>query len=287
MSWTRGFCVLAAPVALWLGFSFGAPQKPALSTEEIVSKALNARGGLSRIKAVQSQRITGTIYFDADTHGPFVAEFQRPGKMHNEVTIQDKVVVRVLDGKESGWQINPFAGITAPEAMSAEDVKNAASEADFDGPIVDAKTKGNTLEFVGMEKVEDRDAYKLKVTHQDGKVFFYSFDTQTFLLTKWLGTRDNGGQEVTWETFFHDYREVDGLKFAFELVSDSPGTEYMQKIVVDKIEVNPQIDQSHFKKPPAPATTPASTPIPRPSLPPGALSAREEPGFAAPRAPAR
>jgi hypothetical protein len=232
----------------------------AQTADEIVSKILNARGGLSRIKAVQSQRITGTIYFNADMHGPFLAEFQRPGKMHNQVTVQDKTVVRTFDGKDSGWQINPFDGKNAPEPMSAEDVKNALSESDFDGPIVDAKAKGNTVAYAGMEKVEGRDAHKLKVTHKDGKVFYYSFDAETFLLAKWLGTREVNGQEVTWETFFHDYREVAGLKFPFELVSDSPGTEYTQKITVDKIEVDPQIDDSHFKKPPAPAASSAPAP---------------------------
>lgn len=247
---------------LWLLLAVP-PRVGAQTADEIVSKVLNARGGLSKIRAVQSQRITGTIYFNADMHGPFLAEFQRPGKMHNEVTVQDKTVVRAFDGKVSGWIINPFAERNTPEPMSAEDVKNALSESDFDGPIVDAKAKGNTIEYAGMEKVEGRDAHKLKVTHKDGKVFFYSFDAQTFLLAKWLGTRDVNGQEVTWETFFHDYREVAGLKFPFELVSDSPGTEYTQKIMVDKIEVDPQIDDSHFKKPLAPAASP-SAPVPPP-----------------------
>lgn len=248
-------------VGLVLGPALAATRRSVAQTaDEIVSKALAARGGLSKIKAVQSQRITGTIYFNAEMHGPFLAEFQRPGKMHNEVTVQDKTVVRTFDGKDSGWQVNPFAGQNAPVPMSAEDVKNALSESDFDGPIVDAKAKGNTIDYAGAEKVEDRDAYTLKVTHKDGKVHFYSFDAQTFLLTKWRGTRDVNGQEVTWETFFHDYRDVSGLKFAFELVSNSPGTEYTQKIVVDKIELDPQIDDSHFKKPLGPPAASASAP---------------------------
>ena len=260
----------ALPLGLVLALLLGLPQRAAAQTaEEIVTKALNARGGLGRIKAVQTQRISGTIYFDADTHGPFLAEFQRPGKMHNEVTIQDKTVVRTFNGKDSGWQINPFVGKNSPEQMSAEDIKNASSESDFDGPIVDAEVKGNTIEYAGAEKVEGRDAYKLKVTHKDGKVFFYSFDARTFLLAKWLGTRDVNGQPITWETFFHDYRDVSGLKFPFELVSDSPGTEYTQKIIVDRIEVDPQIDESHFGKPPAPpATPPAAPPAPEVPAPP-------------------
>ena len=226
---------------------------------EIVAKVLAARGGLEKAKSIQTERITGTIYFNAEMYGPFLAEFKRPGKMHNEVTIQNKTVVRAFNGKDAGWVTNPFAGKDAPEAMSADEVKDAVNEADFDGPLVDAKTKGNTIELVGTEKVEGREAYMLKVTHKDGQVSSYSFDTKTFLLVKWSGADSVDGETVTRETFFHDYRDVGGLKFAFELVSNTPGADVTQRIVVDKIELDPQIDDARFGKPPAPAASPAAS----------------------------
>ena len=56
-----------------------------------------------------------------------------------------------------------------------------------------------------------------------------------------------------------------GLKFAFELDSSSPGAEITQKILVDKIELDPHIDDSHFDKPQVPSTAepPAPPPFPR------------------------
>lgn len=230
------------------------------STDEIVEKVLAARGGLEKAKAIQTERITGTIYFNPEMYGPFLAEFKRPGKMHNEVTIRDKTVVRTFNGKDGGWVINPFAGKNAPEPMTGDAIKDAANESDFDGPLVDAKAKGNVIELAGTEKVEGRDAYILKVTHKDGTVSNYSFDSETYLLTKWSGVDTVNGETVTRETFFHDYRDVGGLKFAFELVSNNPGSEDTQRIVVDKIELDPQIDDSHFDKPPAPAVPPAGAP---------------------------
>lgn len=236
-----------------------APNASAQTAEEIVAKVLEARGGVEKAKAIQTERITGTIYFNAELYGPFLAEFKRPGKMHNEVTIQDKTVVRTFNGKDGGWVINPFVGKTAPEPMTADDIKDAANESDFDGPLVDAKAKGNVIELAGTEKVEGRDAYILKVTHKDGTVSMYSFDTKTYLLAKWSGTEDVNGKTVTRETYFHDYRNVGGLKFAFELDSNNPGAEVAQKILVDKIEIDPEIDDSHFGKPQvAPAVKPAA-----------------------------
>ncbi len=231
-----------------LGWSWAAA---AQTTDEIVGKVLAARGGLEKAKAVKSERITGTIYFNAEMYGPFLAEFKRPGKMHNEVTIQNKTVVRTFNGKDGGWVSNPFVGKDAPEPMSADEVKDAMNESDFDGPLIDAKAKGNTIELTGTEKVDGRDAYILKVTHKDGQVSAYSFDAKTFLLVKWSGADTVNGEPVTRETFFHDYRDVGGLKFAFELVSNMPGADVTQRIVVDKIELDPQIEEAHFGKPTA------------------------------------
>jgi hypothetical protein len=228
------------------------------TADEIVAKVLAARGGLEKIKAVQTERITGTLYFNPELYGPFLAEFKRPGKMHNEVTIQNKTVTRSFDGKDTGWVINPITGTGAAEPMSAEDLKDAVNQADFDGPLVDAKAKGNTIELTGTEKVDGQEAYVLKVTHKDGQVSSYSFDTKTYLLVKWSGADSVNGEVVTRQTLFHDYRAVGGLKFAFELVSNTPGADVTQRIVVEKIELDPKIDEGHFGKPLSPATSPAA-----------------------------
>jgi outer membrane lipoprotein-sorting protein len=254
MIWNGQRAARALAIALALQCLLAVLCRPvvAQTAEEIVSKVLAARGGLEKIKAVQSQRITGVIYFNPDLYGPFMAEFKRPGKMHNEVTIHDKTVVRTINGKGAGWVVNPFAGKDAPEAMSEEEVKDAKNESDFDGPLVDWKAKGMTIEYRGTEKVEDQDAYVLKVTHKDGTIANYAFDAKTFLLARWSGADSVNGEEVTRETLFHDYRDVGGLKFAFELVSSSAGAQITQRIVVEKIEIDPRIDEGHFEKPPGP-----------------------------------
>lgn len=263
----RAFFLTISLFGLQMGAQVVYPLRTGAQTsDEIVAKVLAARGGVDKAKSVQTERITGTIYFNAELYGPFLAEFKRPLKMHNELTIQNKTVVRSFNGKDAGWVTNPFVGKDAPEPMSADEIKDAVNEADFDGPLLDAKAKGNTIELNGTEKVDGRDAYVLKVTHKDGQVSFYSFDAKTFLLTKWSGADTVNGETVTRETYFHDYRDVGGLKFAFELVSNTPGTDLTQKIVVDKIEIDPQIDDARFGKPPAASPAVASAAAPRVSV---------------------
>ncbi|HTG30556.1 MAG TPA: hypothetical protein VK818_20245 [Methylomirabilota bacterium] len=257
----------------WIAVVLFLPVSAAAQTaDEIVTKVLAARGGVSRIKAVHSQRISGTINFGPGADGPFLVELERPGKMHIEVTVQGQTLVRSYDGKSSGWILNPFIENKAVTPMSAEDISNISDESDFDGPLVDYKQKGNLIALVGKEDVDGKPAYRLKLTNKKGDMRNYFFDADTFRLIKWEGTRKVGDKDVPWESVFHDYREVDGLQFAFEIDSDAPGTGQAQKIIADKIEVNPEIDQSHFGKPVAPAAPPADAPADSPDATPPASS---------------
>src|SRR6266404_3301762 len=237
----------------------------AQTPNEVIAKVFAARGGLAKIRAINSERVSGKISFGEVT-GPFVVELKRPLKMHMELTIQNQTMVRVHDGKSQGWANNPFAGKMNPDAMTEEELKNITEESDFDGPLVDYKSKGNQVELVGKDKVNDKDAWRVRLTTKNGDVRFYLFDANSFLLLKWEGKRKYEGQELPVESYFSDYREVGGLKFAFAIDSGSSAKDLTQKIRIEKIELNPELNDAEFAKPPtppqpgAPAATPAAPP---------------------------
>ena len=240
----------------------------AQTADEIVNKALAARGGAGKIKTVQSERVTGHITFAPGVEGVFAVELKRPHKMHTEITVEGQKIVRVYDGNAAGWVINPFAENKDVQPMSAEDLKSISDEADFDGPLVDYKSKGSQIEFVGKETLDDKPVYRLKLTNKNGDVRFYVFDASSFLLTKWEGTRKVEDKSIPWESFFSDYRDVNGLKYAFQIEAGSPGTNLKQSLVAEKIEIDPQIDDSRFTKPAPPALPAAATSSEPPSAPP-------------------
>src|SRR5258708_9463300 len=153
----------------------------AQSADEIVKKALDARGGIEKIKAVQSQRISGHVSFTQGMEGTFVVELKRPLKMHVEISVGGQKFIRVYDGKSSGWMINPFAESKDVQPLPPEDLKNISDESDFDGPLVDYKAKGNQIELVGKEKLDDKPVYRLKLTNKNGDIRFYFFDASSFL----------------------------------------------------------------------------------------------------------
>ena len=249
-------------VILSLALPFSAAAQTA---DEVVHKALAARGGIDKIKALQGQRITGSISFGPGAEGSFTIELKRPLKMHTEISIQGQTIVRVYDGRSAGWVVNPFTETKNVQPMAASDLRSISDEADFDGPFIDYRAKGNQIELVGKENVEEEPAFRIKLTKKNGDIRFYLFDAASFLLVKWEGKRPGRDKEIPVETFYHDFREIDGLLFPFEIESHSPAAEdqdlpeEQQKIVIDKIELNPQIDDSHFAKPSAPAPAATST----------------------------
>ena len=232
----------------------------AQTTDEIINKYIAARGGLAKIKAVQSERVSGTISFGPGAEGPFIVERKRPLKMHMEITVAGKTLIRSYDGKSSGWVYNPFGPNPAVLPMSEADMHGIEDESDFEGPFVDYKSKGNKIEYVGKQDVEGKPAYKIKLTSKNGDTSFFLFDTSTNLILKWEGTRKVGDKDVPWESYFRDFREMDGLRYPFLIESAAPGSDQIQKIAANKIEVNVPMNDAQFGKPTPPPADPAATP---------------------------
>ena len=244
--WLFLFLVLAPGLAL------------AQSADEVVAKYITARGGLSKIRAIHSERVVGTISFGPGTDGPLLVERERPLKIYLQLRVNGQTLIRSYDGKSSGWIYNPFVPSPSVQPMTENDLKNIFDEADFEGPFVDYKEKGNKIEYVGKANVEGNPAQKLKLINKNGEVSYYFFDVASNLPVKWEGTRKVGDKDVPWESYFRDFRDVSGFKYPYVIESDAPGTEQIQKIVSDKIEVNVPIDETHFGKPKQPAA-PAQT----------------------------
>ena len=228
----------------------------AQTADDVIAKAIAARGGIDKLRAVQTQRLTGSLTIGTHPPGPFMVEMKRGGKMRQEMTIEGQRALRVTDGT-AGWKTSLDQG-GIPQPLSAGELKNMAGGADIDGPLVDYKAKGNQVELEGKEKVEGNDTYKLKITQKDGAVRYDYIDATSYLEVKWQGEIEAGPQKYVAESFFRDYRPVNGVMYHYQIDSDTIGTPYKQKLVFDKIEVNPALDDAVFEKPPS-ATPPAAS----------------------------
>ena len=224
----------------------------AITVEELVSKNVEARGGLDKIKAIQSLRTKGRLYFT----GGFSVElgymdlFKRGGMYRNEASLQGLTAVQAYDGKDA-WQIQPFQGRKDPEKLAADQAKGFARQADIDGPLVDWKAKGHRLEYLGTEDVDGTPAHKIKVNLADGDVQYVYLDPDHFLEIRTITQTKVRGVEFEQEMDIGNYERVAGVYVPFSYEIGGKGQPKNQKISIETAEASVDIDDALFHYPAA------------------------------------
>ncbi len=267
------FAFLALSPALALT-AHGATPPAKLTAAEIVDKNIAARGGLQKWRAVQSLSWSGKLdaggnnqrYLTVKVPGmppppppsrepaaqvqlPFVFEMQRPRKSRLEIEFSGQTAVQVYDGTQ-GWKLRPFLNRHEVEPFTPAELEAAGTQAELDGALVDYAAKGTQVELEGVEPVEGRDAYKLKLTLKNQHVVHQWIDAQTFLDVKVEGTpRKLDGKPHAVAIFLRDYRTVNGLQIPHVLETVVQGVQRTEKIQIEEVVVNPRLDESRFAKP--------------------------------------
>ena len=219
-----------------------------LTLDQILAKHYEAMGGLEKLRALKTSRMTGKLTVSGgQMEGDIVVMIKSPNMSRTEVTMQGQTLVRGLDGKV-GWQINPFTGSTEPETLSEAETSMALDNADLQGVLVDYATRGNKVELLGKEDVGGKSAYKLKTTRKNGRTETVFLDETTFLATKTMMTVPQQGQDIEMEVFTSGFSKVDGYTFP-KSIEQKVGGQTMAMIALDKVEVNVPLDDAQFKMP--------------------------------------
>ncbi len=255
------------------------------NVDEIVAKNVEARGGAAKLKAIHSLRLTGKVSFsfgDNQIEAAFGQVQKRPGMIRQETTLQGLTAVDTYDGKE-GWNLQPFQGRRDAEKHTADENRQLAEQADIEGPLVDWKQKGHTVEYLGSEDIDGTPAIKLRVNLKGGNTEYVYLDPDYFLEIKTETiTRVRGAEQIT-DSDLGSYGQVEGVWFPFSIEQSQPGGGGRQLYNVEHAEANVDVDDAMFAFPPA------GTPIVRSiAAAPGApaVAASAPPAPAASRPPA-
>jgi outer membrane lipoprotein-sorting protein len=235
----------------------------AQTADDIIAKNVQARGGMDKLKAVQSIKATATMAMGPGMEAPAVMTQKRGNMSRIEFTIQGLTGIQAYDGAHA-WQVMPFMGKKDPELMSADEAKEVEENSDIDGPLVDYKSKGHQVELLGKDKIEGTDAYKLKISLKNGDVQTIYIDADSFLEIKEETKRTVRGTEQVIETSIGDYKEVNGIILPHAFEAGVKGSAEKQKITISKFEFNVLVEDAFFRMPPpAPAPAPAKPDAPK------------------------
>src|SRR5437016_9628550 len=95
----------------------------AQTAEELVNKNIQAKGGLEKIKAIASVRMTGKFEGGGGFTAKVSQENKRPNLVRETFSLQGMTAISAYD-RTTGWQIQPFGGHKDPELMGEEDRKS-------------------------------------------------------------------------------------------------------------------------------------------------------------------
>jgi hypothetical protein len=247
--------VLAAALALGaLTFLFfywpHTPLGRARAVNQVVDHNVAARGGAEAWHAVSSLRLTGKMDVGKGMRVPYVLEQKRPSKMCLEFVFDGETAVQCSDG-QAGWKLEPFRGRTSPEPMTEAELREVAGSADLYGLLFDYAARGHTVEPLGQEPVEGRDAFKVKVTLPGGAVRWVYVDAESGLEVKVEALRTVGGRELRVDTFYYDWEATEGLLIPRRQQTRTEGSSEVHMLTVETVQVNPPLDDSRFALPAA------------------------------------
>lgn len=246
------WALAASVAALALAQAPVATADTRMGADEIVAKNAEARGGADAWRKVMSMLWVGHV--DSPNapapNLPFVLALKRPDRTRFEITALNQMIVHVFDGRE-GWKVRP-SGSGGPDVRpyTSDEVKFARDEQVIDGPLLDHAAKGISVALEGTDKVEGRDAYRLSLRLPSGATRHVWVDAQNFLDVKYdREARGPSGRPATIEVMYRDFKDVDGVRIPFVIESGAVGMDKKDRLVIDKVSLNPPLDNSTFAKP--------------------------------------
>ena len=249
------FCAI---VLLALGSVPGAAQ----TVDDVVNRHIEARGGLEKLRAIQTLKISRTVVTPFSTIQA-VTYKKRPDLYRAEQSAPGQPPIARGVNAEGAWDGAPGGKATMRSAPLAAEMRDL--EADFDGLLIDWKAKGHAVTLDGKVPLPPGDAYKLTVKTKSGALRAIYLDAGTYLDRRHTGVLNlppsaaavkQLGESAPPRRFevvidYGGWREVSGVKFPFDISEERTSSEPVQSFVTytEKIEVNLPLDDAFFATP--------------------------------------
>lgn len=245
------------------GFLLGCAVANAQTAEELVTKNIAAKGGIDTIKAIKTLRMTGKLETPDQVSAQIGEDRKVPDLLRDTFTLQGMTEIKAYDGS-TGWQISPFMGRRDPELLGDDELRGLMEDADFYGPLVDYKQKGNTIDYLGHATVDGDDAYRLKITLKNGDFIYYYLDPESYLEIRTEKHEFIRGSVRETVKNLGSYKWVNGVYYPYSLEHGPKGhSADLTKITIEKLEANIEIPDAEFKMP-SPAAVPSPQRHPEP-----------------------
>jgi hypothetical protein len=230
------------------------PRSPAMTLEELIRRHTEARGGRKAIEAIGNLdaklRIVEPTYAAEG-----VWRVDRRGRMRIDVFVKgNRVFTEAFDG-ERGWQLP--GGEERAKPAGADGSAALRHSGQLPTNILglhEMQAHGHRLEYAGREEVDGVSYHVVVLTLDDRFATRYYVDPTSFLIARARVRKalhpDLDPTPTTIETVWSDYREVSGVRFAFQARdTDVAAGKLLQTTTLLEMRANGPLDEAIFRMP--------------------------------------
>lgn len=214
----------------------------AQDVNEIVKKHIDAVGGEENWNKVKSIRMECSMKVQGSDIRILICGVDRKST-RQDIEAMGKKGYSIITETE-GWNFMPFWGHTKPEAMTADQVKNAQDDLNLRDEFITYKELGKSIEYLGKDDIEGIECHKIKMVDKLGQETTYFMDTETLYVIKQVDKVKADGKETENVTMYSNFEKLpEGIVFPMAISSGWGVTDIV------KLEINPALDESLFKLP--------------------------------------
>jgi hypothetical protein len=219
----------------------------AQNADDVIRKYVDFIGGKKSWDKVKTLKMSGEYNYGGIKF-PFASYAKKPNLYKFIVPFQGKYYAQAFDGKQ-GWKIDAFKNETSPTLLPGKSALAMANEADveLEDAFIDYKGKGHQAILEGTDTVDGKNCIRVKFIRASGDAETYYFDERTSALVMKTALSKNAELQGTMlDTFYSDYRNVEGIKIPFKSVNKS-NDQLILEISIDKVEANVAIADGEFQ----------------------------------------
>lgn len=218
-------------------------QTPVAGARTLVARAIERKGGLDRLRAVRTLAVESEMVIEGgSTVVKSTAYIAYPDKYRVDAATAGAEVSQVYASGRM-WLITPTGIREAPDFLREEAAASVSRE--LIGLLLrawDGRARASVAD-AGMSGLS-----ALTFTQQGRPDVTVFFDPETADVVRLEYERQGPDGPVREIEELTDYREVDGLRFAFRSSTTTTGGNKVERRVLD-IRVNPALDAELFKRP--------------------------------------
>lgn len=219
---------------------------------QIIDDYIAATGGKAAYDKIKSSEASGTLELVAQKiTGTLDVKQKAPDKFYSSQTIGGiGKIEQGYDGK-TAWSRDPVFG---GRILAGAELAQTQMQARLNG-VLQWKELYPKSELLGERLVNGSKAYAVRLTPAKGHPATQFYDIKTKLMVRQDQIADSPQGAIPTESYFADYKSVDGVKAPFTTRMVQAGTEVMIKIT--QVKNNVSLADSLFAVPadihPAPA----------------------------------